>query len=277
MSQERGQEKPLGQVGPWDAVAGGYRDVTAKHFRQYAEEALGMAGVDPDTDVLDVATGPGTLALLAAPRVHSVHAVDFSPNMIALLQDTIRQEGLENVEARVEDGQALSFEDERFDAAFSMFGLMFFPDRMKGHAEMLRTLRPGGAAVISSWAPIANSSLMRVLFEALQAIDPNIRPTQADVESIEALDALEREMLRAGYVDVEVRRVDGEMRYPTAEGFWRDLVKGSAPLVMMKQNVAPDRWEAMSATAVREIERRYGSEDLSFNALANLGIGRKRG
>ena len=34
-----------------------------------------------------------------------------------------------------------------------MFGLMFFPDRAKGFAELFRVLRPGATAVVSSWAP----------------------------------------------------------------------------------------------------------------------------
>jgi len=45
------------------------------------------------------------------------------------------------VTAQVADGQALPFADGEFEAAFSMFGLMFFPDRAKGFAELRRTSR----------------------------------------------------------------------------------------------------------------------------------------
>jgi SAM-dependent methyltransferase len=33
---------------------------------------------------------------------------------------------------------------ESLDAAFSMFGLIFFPDRPKGHRELYRTVKRGG-------------------------------------------------------------------------------------------------------------------------------------
>jgi ubiquinone/menaquinone biosynthesis C-methylase UbiE len=52
------------------------------------------------------------------------------------------------------DGQNLLFPDTEFDFAFSMFGLMLFPDRCKGMAEMFRVLKPGGRCAISTWTPI---------------------------------------------------------------------------------------------------------------------------
>lgn len=55
-------------------------------WRDYAEEALRLVDLDPSHRVLDVACGPGTLALLAAKRAAKVDAVDFSPGMIAELE-----------------------------------------------------------------------------------------------------------------------------------------------------------------------------------------------
>lgn len=274
MSQTQ-TDKPLSKVGPWDVVAKGYGEVTMKMFRKYAGDALDMVGVNGESHVLDVACGTGTLALLAAPRVKSVRAVDFSTSMVQVLQDIIFSEGIANVDARCGDGQSLPFEDDQFDAAFSMFGLMFFPDRMKGHAEILRTLKPGGTTVISSWAPIAESSLMQAMFGALQAINPNMTHPEADVESLENIEFFKQELEAAGYEDVEIKRVDGEIHFDTAEGFWTDLVKGSAPLAVMKQNIPAEQWAVMSHTAVRFIRDRYGADNLTFNALANLGTGRK--
>src|SRR3546814_13231114 len=58
---------------------------------------------------------------------------------------------LPNVEARVMDGQALALEDASFDAVFSIFGVIMFPDWRKGLAEMARVTRPGGQGVIVTW------------------------------------------------------------------------------------------------------------------------------
>src|SRR3546814_11683179 len=63
----------------------------------------------------------------------------------------IAASNLPNVEARVMDGQALALEDASFDAVFSIFGVIMFPDWRKGLAEMARVTRPGGPGVIAPW------------------------------------------------------------------------------------------------------------------------------
>jgi ubiquinone/menaquinone biosynthesis C-methylase UbiE len=70
--------------------------------------------------------------------------------------------GIANIKTCLMDGQALEFGDNTFDFAYSIFGLMFFPDRLKGFREMHRTLRPGGRAAVTSWAPVEESPLMQL-------------------------------------------------------------------------------------------------------------------
>ena len=41
-----------------------------------------------------------------------------------------------------------------FDAAFSMFGLIFYSDRARGLQELRRVVRPGAPVVVSSWHPM---------------------------------------------------------------------------------------------------------------------------
>ena len=116
--------------------ASAYAEEVVPLFSRYAEDALRIAGVGAGQDVLDVATGPGTLAVLAARRGARVSAIDFAEAMVGKLRARIDAEAIANVEARVGDGMALPFEDASFDAAFSMFGLMFFPDRHQGFREL---------------------------------------------------------------------------------------------------------------------------------------------
>jgi ubiquinone/menaquinone biosynthesis C-methylase UbiE len=63
----------------------------------------------------------------------------------------IAARNLPNVEARVMDGQALALEDASFDAVFSVFGVIMFPDWRKGLGEMARVTRPGGFGVVATW------------------------------------------------------------------------------------------------------------------------------
>jgi ubiquinone/menaquinone biosynthesis C-methylase UbiE len=82
--------------------------------------------------------------------------------MIARLRERAAREGVADIDARVADGCALPFPDASFDAGFSSFGLMFFPDRARGFGELLRVLRPGAQAVVSSWAPMTRVPVLSI-------------------------------------------------------------------------------------------------------------------
>lgn len=131
----------------WNDLAKHYEETAHPFTARFAEAALARVEVTPQTRLLDVATGTGALALAAARAGAQVLAVDFSPGMVA----RVTAHGLSNLEGRTMDGQALDLPDASFDAAFSVFGVMMFPDWRKGLAEMARVTRPGGLGVVATW------------------------------------------------------------------------------------------------------------------------------
>ena len=131
----------------WDVAASRYRQTAHPFTALFAEAALTRVTLGPDSHVLDVATGTGALALAAARTGARVLATDFSPGMVAC----VAAAGLHNLEARVMDGQSLDLPDATFDAVFSIFGVIMFPDWRKGLAEMRRVTRPGGYGVVATW------------------------------------------------------------------------------------------------------------------------------
>lgn len=265
----------LSTVTPWDTVAEGYSEITVQLFQEYADEALALANLDADCNIVDIACGPGTLALAAAKRVNSVNAIDFSPRMVEILRKSIDEKKLDNVEVRCGDAQHLPYENGSFDAAFSMFGLMFFPDRQKGYAEIYRTLKPGGRVVISSWAPVSESPAMIAMFGAIRAMNPEIPEPRTNPESLENRDLFETELADAGFEDVAVHVVARDWPIHSVEGFWNDMVKGSAPILMMKNSMPEEAWSAKNRIALDYLRDAIGPDATSLSALALLGYGRK--
>jgi ubiquinone/menaquinone biosynthesis C-methylase UbiE len=265
---------PLAIAEPWDLVSTGYSAESDSVMLPFTQRALALVAPSSTAEVLDVATGPGVLALEVAPRVKRVDAVDFSPAMLAQLERKRRALGIENVFAQVADGQALPFADQSFDAAFSMFGLMFFPDRNRGFSELRRTLRPGGVAVVSSWAPVDQSPLMVLMFGALRAADASRPVPQTNLLNLENPAVFVRELELAGFRDVRVEPYTHGVQVESAEQCWEAMTRASAPLVLLKRKLGEQEWARQSRLAKAYVAEQVPSPRV-LTTTAYLGFGRR--
>ncbi|MFE9582926.1 class I SAM-dependent methyltransferase [Nocardia sp. NPDC006044] len=265
---------PLAFAEPWDLVADGYAEFAPALMQPFSDRALEFASLTPSSQVIDVAAGTGLLSLLAAPQVAQVQAIDFSGPMIERLIAAAGAAGLTNIEARVGDGQSLPFGDDRFDAGFSMFGLMFFPERSRGFAELFRVLRPGGTAVVSSWAPVAESPLMRLMFGAFRAADPSIQEPQPNYLSLENPEVFQTEMRRAGFEAVSIQRHTIALAFDSAEQMWDTMVCSSAPLGLLRRAVGEQVWAERVAVMKSYLAEHYRPQQ-PLSTTAFLGIGHK--
>lgn len=110
---------------------------------------------------LDVAAGFGSLTerilRISAEKqivVDSVTVTDFAEGMVDSATEAIGAMEVPSTtrkEFHVMDAQNMMFDDNTFTHLGCMFGIMFFPDRPKGLAEICRVLQPGGIAAIGTW------------------------------------------------------------------------------------------------------------------------------
>ncbi len=265
---------PLALPLAWNLVADAYAAEVMPLFEQAAEQALALAEVGPATRVLDVAAGPGTLALLAAARAREVTAVDFSPEMIARLRNEASARSLRNVRVLAGDGQAMDLPDRAFDEAFSLFGLIFFPDPRRGAREMLRVLAPGGRAVVSSWPPMERNVLLSAAFSALRARRPDLSspPGGGPLGNPDGLASFMRE---AGFADVSVREMTIVHDYASIAAAWTSIARSTAPLVLLQHRLGEDAWRAVAAEIEAELHARFGPGPVRLEAPAYLGLGRR--
>jgi len=266
---------PLAAPLPWNLVAGAYVLELAPVFTHFAEAALALARVGSGTRVLDVAAGPGTLALPAARRGARVSAIDFSPEMIGLLRAQAAREGLTGeVDALVGDGMALPSPDGAFDAAFSMFGLMFFPDRDRGFRELHRALRPGGQAVVSSWTPFERIPLMATMFAALGSfVPPRSGPTRLPLSDPGECCAA---MAAAGFHATTSREVEHGIDFASMAELWASQQRSSAPIVLLQQGFG-DAWAPIAAGVLERLVAEHGAGPQRLAMIALLSSGLKAG
>jgi len=261
---------PMQQASTWSAVAEGYAEET-KDLKVFAEAALGLAQVAQIARVLDVASGAGALALRAAERGARVVATDFAPGMIDKLRELATARGLGGLEAHVMDAQQLALEAGSFDAAFCLFGFMFFPDRDRAFRELLRVLAPGGRAVVATWAPIERRPLMQVGFEAMAEVLPQMpRPQKGDLQEPAECIA---EMSAAGFREVTTHSVVGSATYASAAEYVHRSVRSNAPIVMLKTRLG-DAWPATEARLIEAVQKRVpagGPFELTAEAILTCG------
>ncbi len=266
---------PLATPNAWDLVAESYTTELLPLFSLYAQDALDLARLPENSEVLDVAAGPGTLSFLAAEKTRKVTAVDFSKTMLDILKRRAAESGLTNIEALTADGQALPFEESRFDAVFSMFGLMFFPNRDAGFKELHRVLKRGGRAVVSSWAPLSEAPLLEGVFDCLRNHLPELVFGSSAPPPLSDPEAFRLEMLDAGFASVDVNIGKHQLDIPSIESFWESQERASAPIVLLRSRLGEAAWGEISAKVLAELQSRYGTGSLSLAWPAGLGVGQK--
>jgi ubiquinone/menaquinone biosynthesis C-methylase UbiE len=129
----------------WDR--GAYED-TASELLPAAEHVVQRAGIEEGQAVLDLGTGTGNAALLAAKAGADITAVDPSPRLLNVAAARIRQGRFEVTKA-----EDLPFDDKSFDLVLSLFAVIFSEQPQKAASEMTRVLKPDGRAFITAWQP----------------------------------------------------------------------------------------------------------------------------
>jgi SAM-dependent methyltransferase len=192
--------------------------------------------------------------------------------MIDALRARAIAAGITNAEAQLGDGQSLPFPTARFDAAYSMFGLIFFPDRARGLAELARVLRPGARAVVSSWPPLERVPVFAALFGALGAELPGSGIGDAP-PALGTAAEITAEMRRAGFGTVEVHEHEIVVGTATPAELWRSFSRGGAPAVLMRKKMGDERFADLSRRVVARLEATMGQGPRELRLTALLGVG----
>ena len=186
------------------------------------EAMLDMAQVRAGSNVLDVAAGAGEQTLSAARRVGAtgrVLATDISPTILRYAAQAAQREGLANVETLEMDGERHgTLPAGSFDAAISRVGLIYFPDQQRALAGIRHALKPGGrlAAVVYSTPDRNPFFALPVGIIRRRAKLPPPLPGQPGPFSLGAEGVLAGALEKAGFREVEVRRVDSPVNTATA-------------------------------------------------------------
>ena len=139
------------------------------------ERLFREAGIAPGQRVLDLGSGMGDVAMLAAKLVGpsgEVVGIERDAASIARARERADSAGLRNVSFTQSDVNQIA-SDKPFDAAIGRFILMFLPDPTSVLRSLFKLVRPGGVIAFQepTWIPLlASSARLPLWSEVLRAI-----------------------------------------------------------------------------------------------------------
>ncbi len=211
------------QRADWAARAESYARRAAAVNVPFAEALVTMVAPATGAQVLDVATGPGIVAVAAAKRVGpsgSVLATDLVPEWAPYVEEAATAAGVANVTFTPMPAEALSLSDAEFDVALCQFGLMFVASPVTALREMRRVLRPGGKLGVTVWSvpeKVGIFLLARIVMSALPPADgPACSPMGMGEPGL--IEGLVRE---AGFRDIHSERLTRLYVVADPEEEWR--------------------------------------------------------
>jgi ubiquinone/menaquinone biosynthesis C-methylase UbiE len=233
----------------WEEVATEYAKDRLGIFERSGRRLLELLQPLPGTDLLDVGTGTGVVALQARAWVGPKGELvgnDVATDMVALAKQAAAEQGIDGITFCQMDAEQLDFPDASFDTVTCAFSLFQIPDMNRALAEMWRVLRPGGRVGLSNWGPGYFSpvaALQRDLFREF-----GLRPLLTNPIAFRP-NALQTLLCQAAFTDVELVEEADEVWIQNPEEAWAfNLDMGPFPVMLQQQLTAGQR---------RELEQRF--------------------
>jgi ubiquinone/menaquinone biosynthesis C-methylase UbiE len=237
-----------------------------------AKRLLELADLKAGETVLDVATGTGLVATVAAQLVGTrgkVIGVDFSPEMLA--QAKQKATGIPQLEFQEGDAEKLNFPDESFDVVLCASSLFFVPDMVQAVKESWRVLKPGGRLGFSSFGPTFFKPLRMLWRDRLVKHGLSLSPSLPRDRLAEP--TISEALLRdAGFTDVKVQS-EQLGYYQTLEQRWRELKASFEGVPLAKFSEAEQA--QIKEEHLKELEPLLTEQGLWVDVAANFAFGTK--
>lgn len=189
--------------------------------KRWRRKAIGMLANYKPAKILDIATGTGDFAILAAKNLHPQQLIgaDISEGMMEIGRQKVKREKLDSIISfHKEDCLHLSFEEETFDAVTVAFGIRNFQNLDQGLKEMCRVLKKGGhLCIIELTTPVSfpmkqlfhvySHTVLPIYGRLISKDSSAYRYLTATIEAFPQGEAMMEILRKAGFSKAEFRRL----------------------------------------------------------------------
>ncbi len=135
----------------WDKTAESYSQQPIADEGAYQKKLqVTQEYFKPDMEVLEFGCGTGGTAIIHAPYVKHIRAIDFSSNMIKIAQGKAEAKNINNITFEQLTIEELNVPDETFDVVLGLGILHLLENKKEVIAKVYKMLKPGGVFVTST-------------------------------------------------------------------------------------------------------------------------------
>jgi ubiquinone/menaquinone biosynthesis C-methylase UbiE len=257
----------------WEGAAQGYDRSFRSLTSRLAEPLLEAASVTAGTRVLDIATGPGYVAGLAAEQGADVIGADIASAMVELAR-TLNP----GIDFRQADAHALPFEDASFDAVVGNFAILHLGRPEQAVGEFARVLAPGGRLALTVWDAPERARFLGVLLEAFAeagAAPPEGVPAGPDFFRFAQegeFDALLRDQ---DFDHRRVKTIEFMFSVASADEYWDGLLGGTVRVSALVQGQVDETQQRIRAAFDRQMDEYRTADGFELPVSVRLASGRK--
>jgi ubiquinone/menaquinone biosynthesis C-methylase UbiE len=200
----------------WDKAVEDYDRFWVPRLRSCSERCLALINLQPGERVLDVATGTGIAAFMAADSVGpggEVVASDISERMVEAVRADAESRGVTNMRFERVDAEDIAFPDASFVAVTCVLGLMYPADPQQAINQIYRVLKPGGRATVCVWGRRDRCGWNAVFPITDARVNSDVCPL---FFSLGAPGALQFAFEQAGFTGIEEERVELALDFESA-------------------------------------------------------------
>ena len=153
----------------WDKIADKYsRQPIADEASYQHKLQKSQSYFRPDMNLLEFGCGTGGTAIIHAPHVQHIRAIDISPKMIKIARSKAEVAGVENVEFEVQTIEDLNAPDGSFDTILGLSIMHLVKDGDAVLKKVFRLLKPGGVFISSTVCVGELAMLIRYVIPIMQ-------------------------------------------------------------------------------------------------------------
>jgi ubiquinone/menaquinone biosynthesis C-methylase UbiE len=258
----------------WDLAVQDYDSYFVPLLRHCAERCIELLDLQPGQRVLDVASGTGVAAFLAADRVGpagEVVATDISQKMVDAVREEAERRSVVNISFERVDAEELGFPDGSFDAVSCILGLMYAADPQRAIEQMFRVTRTGGSAVAAVWGRRDRCGWAEI-FPIIDArIESDVCPMFFQLGNPGALTyAFEK----AGFKDLREERVDRSLAFASESAVLAAVFAGG-PVALPYSKYSPEMKEEVHGEYVDSIQEFRSGDGFKIPGEFVFIVGRK--